>query len=125
MICGKQKVISVQFQVPHEYSKKDTLFIDGIAFTHTQYMDSISTDNHLPTSVLILAEMGEKQIKEPTNTITMGRVLGRHLGNTGDYQLLRGPELLTTGKLTFERKDGKAIEICFPKNYGMTILTNN
>jgi len=125
MICGKQKVISLQFQLPHEYSTKDTLFIDGIAFTHTHYADSIRYENKLPTNILIIAEMNEKQVKEPTNQIMMGRALGRHLTNTGNYQLLRAPELLTTGKLTFERKDGKAIEMCFPNNYGMTILKND
>lgn len=125
MLCSENKVISVQFRLPHKYSKKDTLFIDGIAFTHTQYMDSVIIGNYLPTSILIFAEVGDRQIKQPTNSITMGRALGKHLRNTGDYKLLRAPELITTGKLTFERKDGKAIEMCYPKNYGMTILKNN
>ncbi|MEM6895570.1 MAG: hypothetical protein AAF554_17865 [Bacteroidota bacterium] len=124
-ICLEQKIVSVQFQIPFEYSKKDTLFIDGVSFTHTQYADSIRMGNYLPTSVLVYAEVGEKQIKQPTNIITMGRALGLHLRNSGKYQLLRAPELITTGKLTFERKDGKAIEMCYPKNYGMTILKNN
>ena len=125
MTCGKQKVISLQFQLTYEYSTKDTLFIDGIPFTHTHYADSIRYENKLPTNVLIIAEMNEKQVKEPTNQIAMGRALGIHLRNTGDYQLLRAPELITTGKLSFERKDGKAIEMCFPNNYGMTILKND
>ena len=124
-VCKTQDSITLYFQPPFDFTQKDKLVIDGIVFTHVQYNDSISLGNYLPMELMIYDEREGKQLKSKTNTIAIARILWSHLKKSENYNLQRAPELITTGKLTFERKDGKAIEMCYPNNYGMTILKND
>lgn len=115
--CFDTKQLYIEFSPPFTFSEEDTLYIDGLKFSHTYYLDSIKKGNFLPKEQLIILEMENKQAKEKITSVGIGRTLARKLKNTRDYKILNGPELITTGKLKIERLDKKTINICSTPNY--------
>lgn len=122
--CIEGPEVVILFTRPFIYSKKDFLSIDGIDFTHVGHLDSLNLGDYLPNNNPIVLELNGKQAREDSNEITIGRALTRNLKRTGNYTILNGPELLTSGKLKFARKDNKPISICSSLNYNAHIGTN-
>ncbi|KQC31228.1 hypothetical protein [Flagellimonas eckloniae] len=120
--CHKADTIGIQFTPPFDFTKSDTLQIDDLKFTHVNNIDSFQLGNYLPNKTMVFFELEGKQAKENSNQITIGTALGRKLTKSGQYNILNGAELLTTGKLRISRKDGKNIKICFPPNYQAILL---
>lgn len=122
LLCKTSKGVKIQFTRPFNYSKTDTLYIDELKFTHVGYIDSLPLGNYLPMETMVVVEINKKQAKEKSNEISMARALARTLIRTNTYVIKNGPELLTSGKLKIERKDGKKIKICFSKKYAAVLL---
>jgi len=120
--CVTNEKIGIQFTSPFSYSESDILVIDGVEFTHVDYLDSLALGNYLPNRNPVILEMEGKQAREDSNEISIGRALARRLILSGNYNILNGPELLTTGKLKVSRKDGARIKICMPKRYSAVLF---
>jgi len=120
--CLASESIGIQFTKPFDYKKTDTLSIDGVKFTHVSFLDSLDLGNYLPGKDAVIVEVRGKQATENTNEISMGRWLARQLNKSGNYKILNGAELLTSGKLRFTRVDGEKIEICTTQDYDATVF---
>ncbi|MDC1540216.1 hypothetical protein N8480_06080 [Flavobacteriaceae bacterium] len=115
--CVSSKIISIQFSEPFNYSKLDTLFIDGLKYTHSYSMNSINNNDKLPKEKVVLFEKDGKEATTKTNIISIARIFAFKLKSTGTYEIINIPEVITTGVIRFKRIDEKKINICTTKNY--------
>ncbi|GAB4508610.1 MAG: hypothetical protein Tsb004_07400 [Allomuricauda sp.] len=109
--------VEIRFLYPFSFHKKDSLFLDELVFTHVDYLDSISLGNYLPNQNPVILNRDGKQLREKSNQISMARVLGKQLSETGNYKIINGPELLTSGTLKISKTNGEPIKICVTPNY--------
>ncbi len=115
--CIRSKVVSIEYNTSLELDATDSLYIDDLVFRHTKQYDSLSANHLLPTRVMIHFDTGTKQITSKSNKIDLARALARKLKASGNYTILNGPELITTGILKISRTDEEQILICNSEGY--------
>jgi len=109
-VSGKE--IKIHFFKSRSLNEKKYIIIDNNKYIFSHDLDSIyRMENILPANYLIVKRKDSSFIIEKNSHILISSVLYEKLKQTKKYNIKNLPELLTTGVLKIERKDGKKITV--------------
>jgi len=109
----------------NEYTEKKYFQIDDIIITHSENYLSKNSQNdtiYLPSFNYVVAQTGEKEYLEKTNTFELSHLLAKKLSKKKElYMVVNPKELDARGNLIIKRTDKKKIKLIIPNDYSLIL----